>query len=89
MGLWELFTATRISCLLPVLRFEGLVIAQGYAAQVLDIATQQAPLWVLWSAALWGVLGFVLVVVGLIVFNDVILATKQRNHPWETNGQEN
>lgn len=34
------------------------------------------------SAALRGVFGFVLVVIGLVVFDDVILATEESDHTW-------
>lgn len=37
----------------------------------------------LWGAALRRVLGFILVVVGLVVFNDVILTTEERYYTWK------
>lgn len=38
------------------------------------------------SAALWGVFGFVLVVVRLVVFDYVILATEEGDHTWGRDG---
>ena len=35
------------------------------------------------SAALGGVFGFVLIVVGLVVFDDVVLAAEESDHTWE------
>lgn len=43
----------------------------------LYLTAQQSPCWVFRGAALRGVFGFVLVVVGLVVFDDVILATEE------------
>lgn len=34
------------------------------------------------SAALGGVFGFVLVVIGLVVFDDVVLAAEEGDHTW-------
>lgn len=63
----------------PVLRYEELVIAEGDAGPGLDVAAQQPPLWMFRCTAFGGVLGFVLVVVRLVIFDDVILATEQGN----------
>lgn len=49
----------------------------------LYLTAQQPPCWVFRSAALWGVFGFVLVVVGLVVFDYVVLATEKRDHTWQ------
>lgn len=38
------------------------------------------------GAAFRGVLSFVLVVVGLVIFDDVVLATKQGDHACVTKG---
>lgn len=70
-------------CSSPVLRLKELVFAEGHAGLVLNVAAQQPPLRVLRSTALWGVLGFILVVVGLVVFDDVILTAEQSDHTWE------
>lgn len=56
-----------------------MVIAEGDAGPGLDVAAQQPPLWMFRCTAFGGVLGFVLVVVRLIIFDDVILATEQGN----------
>lgn len=45
-----------------------------------DVAAQQPPLRVLRGAAFGGVLRLVLVVVGLVVFDDVVLAAEQGDH---------
>lgn len=46
----------------------------------LYLTAQQPPRRVFGSAALGRVFGFVLVVVGLVVFDDVILATEEGDH---------
>ena len=46
----------------------------------LYLTAQQPPCRMLRSAALWGVFGFVLVVVGLVVFDYVVLATEKSDH---------
>lgn len=46
----------------------------------LYLTAQQPPRRMFRSAALGGVFGFVLVVVGLVVFDYVILATEESNH---------
>lgn len=56
-----------------------MVIAEGDAGPGLDVAAQQPPLWMFRCTAFGGVLGFVLVVVRLVIFDDVILATEQGN----------
>lgn len=47
------------------------------------LAAQQAPCWMFRSAALGGVFGFVLVVVGFVVLDDVILATEESDDTCE------
>lgn len=49
----------------------------------LYLTAQQPPGWMLRSAALRGVFGFVLVVVGLVVFDYVILAAEECDHTWK------
>lgn len=49
----------------------------------LYLTAQQPPCRMLGSAALGGVFGFVLVVVGLVVFDDVVLATEESDHTWK------
>lgn len=47
------------------------------------LAAQEPPTLVLGGAVLRGVLGFLLVVVGLVVLDDVVLPAEQGNHPCE------
>lgn len=49
----------------------------------LYLTAQQPPRGMLRSAALRGVFGFVLVVVGLVVFDDVVLAAEESDHTWK------
>lgn len=48
----------------------------------LYLTAQQPPRRMLRSAALGGVFGFVLVVIGLVVFDDVVLAAEESDHTW-------
>lgn len=49
----------------------------------LYLTAQQPPRRMFRSAALRGVFGFVLVVVGLVVFDYVVLATEEGDHTWK------
>lgn len=49
----------------------------------LYLTAQKPPRRMLRSAALRGVFGFVLVVVGLVVFDDVVLAAEESDHTWK------
>lgn len=49
----------------------------------LYLTAQQPPCWMFRSAALGGVFGFVLVVVRLVVFDNVVLATEESDHTWK------
>lgn len=46
------------------------------------LAAEQPPALVLRGAVLRGALGFLLAVVGLVVFDDVVLPAEQGDHPW-------
>lgn len=45
------------------------------------LAAQEAPALVLGSAVLRGALGFLLAVVWLVIFDDIVLSAEQGDHP--------
>lgn len=52
-----------------------------FPASSSHLAAQEAPALVLGSAVLRGALGFLLAVVWLVIFDDIVLSAEQGDHP--------
>ncbi len=59
------------------------------AGQRLYLTAQQTSWRMLRGAALGRVLGFILVIVGLVVFDDVVLTAEERDHTWKRQNDMN